>query len=177
MNKRQKGNLFQDWVEDWFLQFPGVKVHNQKTVSSLIKLRDKQTGELKDVWVSKRNDILGCIDLIVMIPHKKPLYIQATLDSGITKRLEELAPIPFPLEYCTVQLWQKKDGGEVHIKNYTGSGFEDFGKIIRRKFYKLSKDDAGSVKGVTTTVTGQHDSLTGENPYPGSTEESHEHKD
>ena len=140
MNKRQRGNAFQDWVEKWFqLSFPGCAVHNQKTVSTLIKFKDKKSGAFKEIWVSKRNDILGCIDLIVVIPERKPIYIQATLDTGVAKRFEELSQVKWPLEHCDVQLWQKKENGEVHIKRFTGNDFQDFGKIIRRRFYKLDE--------------------------------------
>jgi hypothetical protein len=136
MNTRQKGNAFQDWIEKWFLEhFPGCSVHNQKTVSTLVKFLDKKTGQWKEVWVSKRNDLHGCIDLEVIFPNAKILYIQATLDTGTTKRLEELSKVPFALEYCNVQLWQKREDGKINIKKYTGSDLEDHGKIIRRKFY------------------------------------------
>ncbi len=137
-SKRQAGNDFQDWIEKFIKkQFPLAEIHNQKTVAHLIKIRDKKTGQLKDVWVSQRNDILGCVDLIVIIPHKKPCFIQATLDTGVAKRVKELAKVPWDFNYCDVQLWQKKRPGEIHIKFFDGEKLVDSAKIIRGKHYIL----------------------------------------
>lgn len=140
-SKRQAGNEFQDWIEKWIKKgIPIAEVHNQKTVSQLIKVRDKKTGQLKDIWVSKRNDILGCIDLIVMIPNKAPCFIQATLDTGVTKRAKELAKVPWDFRYCIVQLWMKKKPGEIHIKQFDGDELKDIARIIRGKYYVQSSE-------------------------------------
>lgn len=142
MNKRQRGNAFQDWVAKWFIDnHPGCATHNQKTASTMCRVLDKKTGELKDIWISKRQDILGCIDLIVIIPKRKPLFIQATLDSGVTKRLEELQQVPWPLDFVNVHLWQKREDSTVSIKKFTGDSLEDYGRIIRRKFFRESKEE------------------------------------
>lgn len=138
LNKRQRGMAFQRWIQDWFIEgFPGCSVHNQTTVANKLKLRDKLTGEWKEVWISKRNDILGCIDLIVIIPSQKPLYIQATLDSGVGRKLQDLVAIRWPLEYCRVQLWLKREDGVIIIKKFTGDSLVDIGQIVRRKYYRL----------------------------------------
>lgn len=135
-SKRQSGNLFQDWIAKWIKkQFPLAEVHNQKTVAKLIKVRDKKTGQLKDIWISQRNDILGCVDLIVIIPSKQTLFIQATLHTGVAKRVKQLAKVPWDFEHCTIQLWQKKKPGEIHIKRFDGRELHDFARIIRGKYY------------------------------------------
>ena len=102
----------------------------------MCKVVDKKTGEVKDIWISKRQDILGCIDLIVIIPKRKPLFIQATLDSSVTKRLQELQEVPWPLEFVNVHLWQKRGDGTISIKKFTGDSLVDYGKVIRRKFFR-----------------------------------------
>jgi len=102
----------------------------------MIKVRDKKTGDLKEIWVSQRNDIFGC-DLIVMVPSRRPIYIQATIDPHVTKRQKELDSVPWDFRFRTVELWQKKKPGEIHIKMLTEEGFSDHGKIIRGKFYRL----------------------------------------
>jgi len=140
VNKRQRGNAFQDWIEDWIIDnFPGASVHNQKTVANKLTLRDKYTGEMKEVWVSKRNDILGCIDLLAIIPGKKPLFIQATLDSGVGRKLQDLVAVRWPLEYCREQLWLKREDGVIIIKKFTGDALLDIGQIVRRKYYRLEE--------------------------------------
>jgi len=135
---RRKGNEFQNWCEKWIKDHhPDASIHNQKTAAKLIKVRDKKTGELKDVWVSQRNDIFGCIDLIVILPFHKPVYIQATEHSAVTKREKEMQKVPWNFNFCKVELWQKKKPGEIHIKKLTDDGLKDCGKIIRGKFYRL----------------------------------------
>ena len=141
MNKRQRGHNFQNWIEQWMLDnYEGAVVHNQKSVANKIPIRDKITGEMKEIWISKRNDIFGAIDLIVIIPGRKPLWIQATMDTGVTKRLQEMVTVPWPLEHCSVQLWQKRPDGVITIKKFTGSNLEDIGQIVRRKYYSLDKE-------------------------------------
>lgn len=145
VNKRQRGMAFQKWIMDWLIEnVPGVMVHNQTTVANKIPLRDKQTGQMKEIWVSKRNDILGCIDLIAIMPGQKPLFIQATLDSGVTRKLNDMLVVPWPLQHCRVQLWQKREDGVVMIKKFVGDGLEEVGKIIRRKYYKLSEESVNA---------------------------------
>jgi hypothetical protein len=142
-NKRQKGNQFQDWIEKWIVEnCPGSVIHNQKTVSKMIKVRDKKSGKFKDVWISARNDIFGAIDLIVCSPADGLRFIQATMDSHIGKRQKELIAIPWPWGCCVVELWLKKKPGEVHVKRMSEDGeFYDIGKILRGKFYRLDQGD------------------------------------
>lgn len=141
VSKRQKGNQFQDWCEKWILEnYPGSVIHNQKSFAKLIKVRDKRTGKLKDIWVSTRNDIFSCIDLIVCSPGDPMRFIQATWDSHIGKRQKELMVVPWPWDCCYVELWLKRKPGEIHIKRMAEGGeFFDVGKILNRKFYRLEQ--------------------------------------
>lgn len=117
-SKREKGNRFQNYVEDWILKtFPGSVVHNQKTYAKLIKYRDKKTHKLVEQWVSVRNDLLGAIDLLCILPHNnKTVFIQATEDPHVTKRLKELEKIPWHFDTMAVYLFQKRERGRVAIK-------------------------------------------------------------
>jgi hypothetical protein len=145
MNKRQRGHAFQDWIEVWLVEhFSNVCVHNQKSVANKIPIRDKVTGLMKEVWVSRRNDILGCIDLLAIFPDKKPLFIQATLDSGMGKKLQDLLQVKWPLQFCTVQVWVKREDGVITIKNFTGDKLIDKGQIVRRKYYELKEELNGT---------------------------------
>jgi len=120
---RQKGNQFQDWVCAW-LQEQGYDVRNQKTVAHRLK---------SGFWVSLAADIFST-DILAIKKGEKPLFIQATMHSAIQKRLDELKKHPWPLEYVTVQVWQKKDK-EINIKQFDGEKLVDYAKIIRRKLY------------------------------------------
>ena len=133
INTRQKGNAFQDWCKVW-LEEAGYTVHNQKTVARQFK---KAGGSF---WVSQRNDIFGCIDVIAMRKDEKPLYVQCTMDTGVRKRLDELSKPLWPFEYVEVQLWQKK-GQVINIKRLNADGMlVDHAKILRRKFYLKKLD-------------------------------------
>jgi hypothetical protein len=127
--RRKRGNDFQDWIEERLVA-EGWSVHNQKTVSKAIPMKGKI------IWVSGRNDILTC-DLIAVKPGEKTLFIQATLDSGVKKRSLEMSDIGWEMMAQRVQLWQKREGGEVNIKEFVGTGFVEIGKIIRGKLYEL----------------------------------------
>lgn len=141
VSKRQRGASFQRWIQDWFLEnYEGAAVHNQVSVANKIPIRDKITGEMKEVWISKRNDIFGAIDLIVVIPGRKILFIQATMDTGVTKRLNEMVTVPWPLDHVSVQLWQKRPDGVIQVKQFTGTELIDAGQIVRRKYYRLEKE-------------------------------------
>jgi len=142
-NKRQKGNAFQDWIAAWLVENrPGAVIHNQKTVSKLVKIPDKRTGLLRDTWVSARNDIFGCVDLIVCAPGEPMCFIQATMDNHIGKRQKELLTVPWPWDCCSVELWLKRKVGEIHIKRMSEDGeFHDIGKILRRNFYRLEQGE------------------------------------
>lgn len=108
-SKRAKGNRFQNWIEgllkDW-----GYAVHNQKSMGRLIHTRDKKTGERKTVYISTRNDIFGT-DLVAIKPGEPVRFIQATMDTNLGRKLNQIADYPWPEDHCIVEVWQKKDRG------------------------------------------------------------------
>lgn len=122
---RQKGNQFQHWCAAW-LEEQGYDVYNQKTV-----VHHTKSG----TWVTLAADIFGC-DIVAIKTGEKPLFIQATLHSGVQKRLDELKKYPWPLDYVRVQLWQKR-GNVVNIKELDGQQLLDYKKIIKRKLYPI----------------------------------------
>ena len=123
-SKVKKGNNFQDWIQKW-LEEHGWVVHNQKSVAKAIPVKGKV------VWVSKRNDIFGEVDLIAKKDYEPTLWIQATLDSGKGRKEEGLRKIPWgPGD--KPQIWMKR---EKCIDIYTvGKELIHEGKIIRRKY-------------------------------------------
>jgi len=125
---RQKGNEFQDFCAAW-LTDQGYDVYNQKTVAKRIKA---------GIWISQRQDIFG-MDILAIKTLEKPLFIQATLHSAVQKRLDEILRHPWPLQFVTVQVWQKKDNKQINIKQLDGQKLVDCAKIIRRKLFLLTE--------------------------------------
>lgn len=135
-SKSQKGNDFQDWCSALILElFPAASVHNQKSVAKAIPIKDPKTGKIEVRWVSQRNDIFGCIDLIVM-RRTGFTWIQCTMDRGIGRKLNDLATVPWP-DNADVQLWVKRGPGLVDIFQYSFGGLVPFAKIARRKIIQV----------------------------------------
>ncbi len=125
---RQKGNEFQDFCAAW-LRDQGYDVYNQKTVAKRIKA---------GVWISLRQDIFG-MDILAIKTGEKPLFLQATSHTNVQKRLDEILRHPWPLQFVTVQVWQKKDNKQINIKQLDGQKLVDYAKIIRRKLFLLTE--------------------------------------
>lgn len=131
----ERGTKFRKWVEDW-LKERMFKVHNQPHMSKRIIVRDKKTGELKEIWVRKKIDIFGC-DILAM-KGDRVIWIQTTLDPHIDRRIKELIKY-FEFTRHDVQIWIKTGPGQVNIKKI--DFFRDpmvdidLGKILRKKYY------------------------------------------
>jgi hypothetical protein len=125
-----RGNAFQDEIEKFFLKtWPGCAVHNQKPSGKRIFYKDKVTQQMKMGFVSVRNDIFGAFDLIVMPPEGFgiPLYIQATLHTGIGEKKKCVETVPWNPLYCNYEIWQKKPRKGVRILWRTRDGWMDRG--------------------------------------------------
>jgi len=131
--RREKGLRFQKWIKDW-LEELGWAVHNQKPVGRMLKIKDKKTKKIKTIYVSQRNDILGCIDLVAKKENKPTLWIQATLHTGLGEKKKALQTVPWGKDDM-VQVWVKRDRN-VDIFMLGCDSLHLIGKIIRRKFYK-----------------------------------------
>jgi len=132
--RREKGLKFQKWVKDW-LEEMGWVVHNQKPVGRMIKIKDKKTKKTKTIYISQRNDIFGCVDLVAKKENKPTLWIQATLHTGVGEKKKALETVPWGKEDM-VQVWVKREDGHVDIFMLGCDNLHLIGKIIRRKFYK-----------------------------------------
>jgi len=107
-NKRQWGNYLQDRVAE-YLEKRGYAVHNQKPVAHRVETPEG----LK--WTSKRNDILGCIDILAIHPEKRILFIQVTGHSDIKGKERKIKKIKWNLDFCEVMVWQYMDKGRWRI--------------------------------------------------------------
>jgi len=112
MSKRNKGLEFQRWVKKFF-ERRGWTVHNE--TMKPIWIREKKTGEQK--WVSGRNDIFGCIDLIAKKEHRGTIWIQATMDTHLERRKKELERVPWG-EADVVMIFMKRKNAEVRMIAY-----------------------------------------------------------
>ncbi len=98
-SKRAKGNAFQDQVCK-YLEKQGYVTHNQKTVAKWLPF--------KQIWTSQRNDIFGCLDILA-VNGERILGIQATMHTGIGKKIADVGAIPWPSEKIDIEIWQKKN--------------------------------------------------------------------
>ena len=130
--RRARGNAFELWCAAWLTE-NGWSVHRQQSISRPIPIKGKL------IWTSPRNDILGCADLVAVKPGERVLFVQCTLDSGVTKREEETKVIKWDLSYACVQLWADRGKRHIQIKQWTGAAFVDVGKIELRKCYMLER--------------------------------------
>ena len=130
------GNQYQDWcvkmLED---MYPGCAIHNQKSVARFMPSIGR--------WISQRNDILGCIDIICIAPIQRPLLIQCTAHKSFTEKLKALEKIPWSLQYCDVQVWMKRAPGRTEIRQLCRCGglefqweLKPYGEIKNRKFIR-----------------------------------------
>lgn len=136
-SKGAKGNQFQNWCVNWMKSMsPESIIHNQKAVAKQIPIG----GQMR--WISQRNDIFGCID-IIWIPTKvdfwtfnilnRPIaFIQCTMSHATASKMRELADLNWPLDACAVQLWRKIEPGKIMIYSLCPDGrFVIKGEIIR----------------------------------------------
>lgn len=145
--RRTRGNQFQRWIESWILkQYPDAKIHNQ--LSRAQSYWDKKEGKFK--WFSSRNDLWGCIDLAVILPHSgKPLFIQATGWTHVQDKLDDMSVVPWDFNHVTVQLWQKKEPGRVVIQQmYKDSdgkfALHPIAEVKRGKYIRISHKESNN---------------------------------
>lgn len=105
---REKGNGFQRWIRDW-LQDRSWIVRNFPMTSRPMMIPDKQNPMKKTlIWLPQDNDVFGC-DLVAR-KGSQVLWIQASLDEHIQRRLDKLA-VYFD-EICPgedIMLWIKRE--------------------------------------------------------------------
>lgn len=113
MKKRMaRGKEFQRWVKRW-MEGKGWMVFN----STMRPRWVPGSGEGRGVWVSKNNDIFGCVDLIGKKEGRRTAWIQATMDGHVERRIEKLGLVPWWEEADAVFVFMKR-GDCVRILNY-----------------------------------------------------------
>ncbi len=125
-SKRAKGSAFERWVEAWLIKNdPSCKVHRQVSLSKYLPS--------KGIHISTRNDILGCIDL-VMVNASEIRMIQATCHTGTGKKLNDLRQVPWPYDKVSVELWMKRAPRRITIWRVYADREDILGEIIGGKF-------------------------------------------
>ncbi len=148
---RQLGINYQNWIESWLLEkFPGAAVHNLKPFATKITCfacKGNGCGKCKgkgDIFISQRQDLFGCVDIVAVLPKDcgRPLFIQATLHTGLGKKLKDLSAVPWDFLHVHVQIWHKRsDGVTIIHKVYNHEGvlaYRKIGEIFRRKYTKTN---------------------------------------
>ena len=90
--------------------------------------------------ITAGNDIFGSDLIALKADSPQTLFVQATMDGSVTKRLDEIKKYPWNLAAQRVELWQKKADGVVVVQVFNGSGFTETGRFIRGKFYALGRE-------------------------------------
>jgi hypothetical protein len=128
--RRKRGVDFQRWISDW-LSERGWVVHNQL-------MRSVRVWSVKAnafIQVSMSQDIFGCIDLVAKKKGHETLWIQATLDTGISLKNQKLDAVPWsPWHHGDeVEVWVKR--ADSHVDIFVRQPNQTLilaGKIIRR---------------------------------------------
>jgi hypothetical protein len=112
--RRKRGVDFQRWVADW-LMARGWVVHNQLMRTVRIFIPPAKVP----IYVSRSQDIFGCIDLVAKKKGHGTLWIQATLDRGIGLKNKKLDTVPWSPWHDgdEVEVWVKRAVGHVDIFN------------------------------------------------------------
>jgi hypothetical protein len=125
--RRARGNNFQDWICKYLSKNEGMVCHNQKAMAKWLPYCQK--------WVSTRNDILGCID-VIGVNRDRMVFIQATLHTGVGKKEKDLQSVPWPdIKGVDVELWQKKGPRRIVVFKMIGGKLEKIAEIINGRLF------------------------------------------
>ena len=122
----------------------GWNVRNFSSIPKMIKYKNPKTGQLETRFISLKQDCFGA-DLVArqfdyVFNTGRLYWIQATLDSSVTKRIEEFKKhFKNTLDGESLQIWIKNKKGEVNIKEVIifnkKTSVRDIGKIVRGKLF------------------------------------------
>ena len=142
---RQKGMNFQRWICA-FLEKQGYACENFTPSATQRLIRGKM------LWISKRNDPFGCLDIIALKLDDYPRFIQATLHkSRKEKEKKFFANDIWNTGFANIEIWMKRESGQVDIyrmdwkfnekKGHGEKLFIHHAKIIRGKYFELKREE------------------------------------
>ncbi len=105
------------------LEAEGYKVH--RCVRTGVK-----RGKL---YISQSNDVFGCIDLVAKKQGERTRWIQVTADSGIGRKKEDLAEVPWDPLFDSVEIWRWV-GGRARKHKTTGA-------LLERQYFQVYHHD------------------------------------
>jgi hypothetical protein len=76
-----------------------------------------------NLWISQSNDVFGCIDLVAKKEGERTRWIQVTADSGIGRKKQDLAKVPWDPLFDSVEIWRWVGGASRKHKT-TGAPLE-----------------------------------------------------
>ncbi len=109
-NRNEKGRLIEVRAIH-ILVAQGYTVHHTERTSHKIG---------PNRWISNRNDIFGCIDIIAMKAGERTRYIQVTCDRNIGRKVAELSTVPWTPANQSVEVWRWVPGGGKRLDGRTG---------------------------------------------------------
>ncbi len=103
-------------LESW-----GYKVH-----------RCVRTGVKRGkMYFSQSNDVFGCIDLVAKKHGERTRWIQVTADSGVGRKKDDLAEVPWDPLFDQVEIWRWV-GGQARKHKVTG-------ELLDRQYFQVYK--------------------------------------
>jgi len=146
--RRRRGLDFQRWIVKWLEERDWI-------CENFIPISIKKVIRGKEMWVSKRSDPFGCIDIVGKKKYHRTLWIQATLHTGKKVKADKLMKVPWAEYADDVQIWIKRSTGSIDIYQLDEGEFIQLGKILQRKFYKsegkLKKEKSNEKRNDTKT--------------------------
>ncbi|MGB0651845.1 MAG: hypothetical protein ACPGQL_01475 [Thermoplasmatota archaeon] len=105
------------------LEEQGYKVH--RCVRTGVKRGNR--------YFAQSNDVFGCIDLVAKKMGQRTLWIQVTADSGIGRKKNDLAEVPWDPLFDQVEIWRWV-GGAARKHKTTG-------EQLQRQYFQLYRMD------------------------------------
>lgn len=86
------------------LELAAIKVLESEgyTVHRCVRTGMRRGGR----YISQSNDVFGCIDLVAKKHGERTRWVQVTADSGIGRKKEDLAQVPWDPLFDSVEIWR-----------------------------------------------------------------------
>lgn len=86
-------------------------------------------------FFSQSNDIFGCIDLVAKKRGERTRWVQVTADSGIGRKKDDLAEVPWDPLFDSVEIWRWVGGNRRKHKTT--------GEWLDRQYFQVYHHDEG----------------------------------
>lgn len=87
------------------------------------------------MYFSQSNDVFGCIDLVAKKRGERTRWVQVTAHSGMGKKKDDLAAVPWDTLFDQVEIWRWVGGASRKHKRT--------GELLERQFFQVYKLEEG----------------------------------